>query len=73
MESRLTRRAGRYIDPGDHRCSSRVAGAVEIRRISEAGMGPISPACDGTAPHRWASLYHPPTIVRGRRGARTNQ
>ena len=40
MESGLTRRAGRYIDPGDHRYSSRVVGAVEIRRISEPGMGP---------------------------------
>ena len=43
MESGLTRRAGRYIDPGDHRYSSRVAGAVEIRRISEPGIGPYLP------------------------------
>ena len=43
MESGLTRCAGRYIDPGDHRYSSRVVGAVEIRRISEPGMGPYLP------------------------------
>ena len=43
MESGLTRRARRYIDPGDHRYSSRVAGAVDIRRISEPEMGPYLP------------------------------
>ena len=31
------------IDPGDHLYSSRVVGAEEIRRISEAGMTPILP------------------------------
>ena len=29
MESGLTRREGRYVDPGDHRYSSRVARAVD--------------------------------------------
>ena len=43
MESGLIRHAGRNIDTGDHRYSSRVAGAVEIRRISEPGMGPYLP------------------------------
>ena len=71
MESGLTRRAGTYIDPGDHRYSSRVAGAVEI--VLNRGWGPISPVCDGTAPHRLVSLYHPPARVGGRCGARTNQ
>ena len=37
------------------------------------GWGPISPVCDGTAPHRLVSLYHPPTRVGGRCEARTNQ
>ena len=40
--SGITRRAGTF-DPGDHRYSSRVVGAVEIRRISELGMGPYLP------------------------------
>ena len=54
MKSVLTRRAGRYIDPGDHRYSSRVAGAVEIfRGFLNRGWGPISPACDGTGPIGW--------------------
>ena len=65
MESGLTRRAGRYIDPGDHRYSSRVVRAAEIRRTSEPGWGPISPVCDGTAPHWLVSFYHPPTRVWG--------
>ena len=43
MESGLTRHAGRYIDPGDHRYSSRVVGTVEIRIIFEPGMGPYFP------------------------------
>ena len=41
MESGLTRRVERYIDPEHHRHSSRVAGAVEILRISGPGMGPF--------------------------------
>ena len=54
MKSVLTRRAGRYIDPGDHRYRSRVAGAVEIfRGFLNRGWGPISPACDGTGPIGW--------------------
>ena len=47
MESGLTRRAERYIDPGDHRCSFRITGSVEIRRIYEPGMGP----CATELPH----------------------
>ena len=43
IKSGLTRRAGRHIDPGDHRYSSHVVGAVEIRRISEPGMEPSIP------------------------------
>ena len=43
MESWLTRRAGRYINAGEYRHSSRVAGAVEIRRISQPGMEPYLP------------------------------
>ena len=31
------------IDPGGHRYSSRVVGAVDIQRISERGMGPYLP------------------------------
>ena len=59
MESGLTRRAGRYIDPRDHRYSSRVAGAVEFfGGFLNRGWGPISPVCDGTAPRRLMSLYH---------------
>ena len=74
MESGLTRRAGRYIDPGDHRYSFRVARAVEIfGEFLNWGWGSISPVCHGTAPHRLVSLYHPPTRVGGRCGARTNQ
>ena len=71
MESGLTRRAGRYIDPRDHRCSSRVAGALEIfGGLLNRGWRPTSPVCDGTAPHRLVSLYR---RVGGRCGARTNQ
>ena len=74
MESRLIRRAGRYIDPGDRRYNSRVAGAAKVfGGFLNRGWGPISPVCDGTAPHRLVSLYHPPTRVGGRCGARTNQ
>ena len=73
MESELTRREERSVDPGDHRYRSRVAGVVEIRRISEPAMGSYLPVCDVTAPHRLVSLYHPPTKVGGRCGARTNQ
>ena len=43
MESGLTRRAESYINPGDHRYSSHVAGVVEIRRTSEPGMEPYLP------------------------------
>ena len=34
--------------------------------------GPVSPVCDGTAPHWLVSLYHPPRVGR-RCEARTNQ
>ena len=54
MDSGLTCRAGRYIDPEDHRYSSSVAGAVagavEIRRISEPGMGPYLPRLQWNCP-----------------------
>ena len=73
MKSGLARRVRRYIDPGDSRYRSRVAGAVDIRRISKPGMGTISPVCDRTAPHWLVSLYHPLDRVGGRCGARTNK
>ena len=53
MESGLTSRAGRYIDPGDHRYSSLVAGlsvAVEILRISGQEMGPYFPRAGRNCP-----------------------
>ena len=53
MESGLTRRAGRCIDPGDHRYISRVAEAVEIRRVSEPGMGPSPPCATELPPIGW--------------------
>ena len=66
MKSELTRRAGRYIDPGDHRYSPRVAGAVEFFGVFlNRGWGPVSPVCDGTTPHWLVSLYHPPIRVEG--------
>ena len=40
MGSGLTHAVRGGIDPGHHRYSSRVVGAVEIRRVSEPGMGP---------------------------------
>ena len=43
MGSGLTHAVRGGIDPGDHRYSSRVVGAVEIRRISEPGMGSYVP------------------------------
>ena len=74
MRSGMTRRAGRYNDPGDHRYSSRVVGAVETpRRISEPGIGPYLLRVRRNYPHRLVSLYHPPTRVGGRSRARTNQ
>ena len=46
MGSRLT--GG--IDPGDHRYSYRVVGAVEIRRIYEPWMGPYLPRVQRNCP-----------------------
>ena len=73
MESR-TCRAGRYIEPGDqcyssrvaHRYSSRVAGAVEIRKISEPGMGPYLPRVRRSCP---SSVGEPLVILLLRVGA----
>ena len=46
MQSGVTRRAGRYNDPGDHRYTPRVGGDVGFRKISEpTGDGALSPPC----------------------------
>ena len=74
MESWLTLRAGRYIDPGEHRHSSRVAGVVEVRRISQPGMEPYLPRVRRICPPiGWRASIILLLKVGDRCGAWTNQ